>query len=103
MAWATQLIEQLKQGKTVTAHPRGNSMAPKIRSGDQVEIRPLEESEVLSKGDIVLCKVNGTEYLHLISAVRGEQFQISNNRGRVNGWIRREKIYGKLVRVGPKP
>ncbi len=102
MAWATQCIEQLKQGKTVIAHPRGSSMTPKIRSGDEVEIRPLKEGEVLKKGDIVLCRVRGIEFLHLITALRGEQYQISNNHGHVNGWIRRDKIFGILTRTGPK-
>lgn len=35
----------------------------------------------------MLCKVNGTEYLHLIKAIQGSRFQIGNNKGRINGWI----------------
>ena len=50
-------------------------------------------------GDVVLCKVNGREYLHLIKAVQGERYQIGNNRGRINGWVSRNGIFGKCVRV----
>jgi hypothetical protein len=52
-------------------------------------------------GDIVLCKVNGAEYVHLIKAVRGEQFQIGNNRGRINGWISGHNIFGKCTGIEP--
>jgi hypothetical protein len=47
----------------------------------------------------VLCKVNGREYLHLIKAISGERFQIGNNRGRINGWVSANAIFGKCVRV----
>ena len=50
-------------------------------------------------GDIVLCKVRGNEYLHLIKAVQGERFQIGNNRGLINGWVPPSAIFGKLVSV----
>ena len=36
-------------------------------------------------GDVVLCKVNGRHYLHLVKAIQGKRFQIGNNRGRING------------------
>ena len=35
--------------------------------------------------------------LHLITAIRGEQYRISSNRGRVNGWITRNGIHGVLT------
>ena len=49
----------------------------------------------------VLCKVNGSEYLHLVKAIRGPQCQIGNNRGRINGWIGARGIYVCLVKVEP--
>ena len=54
---------------------------------------------VLARGDIVLCKVAGNQYLHLIKAIQADRFQIGNNRGGINGWIGRRQIYGRLVRV----
>lgn len=40
----------------------------------------------------MLCSVHGRQYLHLIKAKRGEQYQIGNNHGRINGWT--DIIYG---------
>jgi uncharacterized protein YfaA (DUF2138 family) len=53
----------------------------------------------LEVGDIVLCKVNGYQYLHLIKAIQGSRFQIGNNRGRINGWVSHSAIYGKCVSI----
>lgn len=70
-------------------------MAPKINSGDLITVSP--ELGELRKGDIVLCKVSGRYYVHLIKAVRKGQYQIGNNRGGINGWTSR--IYGKVTKV----
>lgn len=93
MSWATHYIEKLKNGETVQFRPRGNSMKGKIDSGQLVTVAPVGGIE-LKKGDIVLCKVNGSQYLHLIKAIQGERYQIGNNIGRINGWITQNFIYG---------
>jgi SOS-response transcriptional repressor LexA len=99
MSWATNYIQALQLGKTVQFRPRGNSMVPKIYSGDLVTVEPCLPGCLLELGDIVLCRVSGQEYLHLISAIRGEQIQISNNRGFINGWTSVSRIYGKVIKV----
>ncbi len=99
MGWATGYITQLQGGATVQCRPRGNSMQPKIKSGQLCTIVPITEDIILEKGDIVLAKVGGCQYLHLISAVQGERYQISNNKGHVNGWVGMDQIYGKCVNV----
>lgn len=98
MAWATGHIAKLKAGETVSFRPRGNSMTGKIESGQHCTVVPVETS-TLEVGDIVLCKVNGREYLHLIKAIQGPRFKIGNNRGRINGWITANGIFGKCVAV----
>lgn len=98
MGWATPYIEKLKLGETVQFRPRGNSMSGKIESGQLCTVSPAN-TESLSVGDIVLCKANGFQYLHLIKAIQGNRFQIGNNRGRINGWIGANGIYGKCVRI----
>jgi SOS-response transcriptional repressor LexA len=98
MGWATQHIEKLKNKETVSFRPRGNSMKGKIESGQLVTVKPVTETD-LEKGDIVLCKVNGNEYIHLIKAIQGNRYQIGNNKGRINGWITYNSIYGKLSKV----
>jgi hypothetical protein len=97
MGWASGYIVRLSQGETVQFRPRGASMRGRIESGQFCTVIPVTEK--LKVGDIVLCKVNGREYLHLIKAVQGERYQIGNNRGRINGWISRGGIFGKCVRV----
>lgn len=78
--------------------PRGHSMKPKIESGQLCTVSPVAVDD-LKVGDIVLCKVKGNEFLHLIKAIQGERFQIGNNRGGINGWIGSNGIFGRLVSV----
>src|SRR4051812_49947524 len=98
MGWATSYIEKLRKGETISFRPRGNSMTGKINSGDLCTVIPVV-IEDLKVGDIVLCKVNGFQYLHLIKAIQGERFQIGNNRGRINGWVSGNCIYGRCTRI----
>lgn len=85
MGWAAQLIYKLINGEIIKCRPRGNSMNGKIRSGQLCTIRPLNDNEILSKGDIVICKVNGNEYLYLIKAINQRKYLIRNNFGKTNG------------------
>lgn len=82
----------------VSFRPRGHSMSGKIESGQLCTVAPVGPGE-LAVGDIVLCRVNGSEYLHLVKAIDGERFQIGNNRGRINGWITARSIFGRCTRV----
>ena len=75
-------------------------MKPRIESGQLVTISPIVKAS-LAVGDIVLCKVGGKEYLHLLKAIQGDRFQIGNNKGHINGWVTASGIYGKCVRVDP--
>jgi hypothetical protein len=75
-------------------------MSPKVESGQLCTVIPIDPS-ALAVGDIVLCKVKGSEYLHLVKAMQDGRFQIGNNRGFINGWIGAHAIYGKLIRVEP--
>ena len=98
MGWATHYIEKLRTGETVSFRPRGASMKGRIESGQLCTIVPVDCS-TLSVGDIVLCKVRGAEYLHIVKAINGERFQIGNNRGGINGWIGATGIFGRCIRV----
>ncbi len=99
MGWATLHIKRLAAGETVSFRPRGHSMTGIIASGQRVTVRPLAASDMLEKGMVVLCKVRGAEYLHLIKAVRGHEVLIGNNRGGENGWTNRASVYGILLSV----
>ena len=75
-------------------------MVPLIRSRQQVVVAPVDPSK-LEVGDIVLARVAGTVYLHLVSSVdpAKKRVQISNNRGRINGWTSHDRVFGICVAV----
>ena len=98
MGWATHAIAKLKEGEEVTIRPSGHSMTPRVKSGQLCRIAPVEASK-LAVHDIVLCRVRGNEYLHLVKAIQGSRYQIGNNRGRINGWVEKRSIFGKLVEI----
>lgn len=90
---------KLLQGQVCLVQGFGNSMTPILKSGQVCEVSPIENYELLKKGDIVLCKVKGNVYLHLISAIKGNQYQISNNHKHVNGWVTKNNIFGKVTKI----
>jgi hypothetical protein len=98
MTWASNYITKLKRGESVTFRAKGHSMTGKIDHNTEVTIIPVDRP--LRKGDIVLCRVHGAEYLHLVKGMKKTdekkpgQFLIGNNRGGTNGWTGRDKIYG---------
>src|SRR5262245_1370196 len=98
MGWATGHIEKLRDGEGVSFRPKGNSMIGNIGSGKLCSVVPLESGD-LKVGDIVLCKVNGREYMHLIKGIQGEQFQIGKNWGGMSGWVTSNAIFGKCIRI----
>jgi hypothetical protein len=99
MGWAAQHIARLKAGETVTFRPRGHSMTGRIESGQLCTVAPVADPATLGPGAIVLCRVGGNDYLHLVKAIQGRRFLIGNNRGGINGWVGAGAIYGECVRV----
>jgi hypothetical protein len=68
MGWADGHIARLAQGETVQFRPRGHSMTGKVNDGQLCTVTPLVGDHELVVGDIVLCRVKGSQYLHLIKA-----------------------------------
>ena len=97
MSWATPYVARLTSGESVTFRPRGHSMSPLIVSGQEVTVEPIGDQAV-QPGDVVLCRVRGQHYLHLVKAVQGDRYLIGNNRGGINGWVNRRALYGRWVR-----
>ncbi|MBC8136890.1 MAG: hypothetical protein H8F28_13480 [Fibrella sp.] len=98
MSWARFAIEALGRGETLQIRPRGHSMTGKVNDGDLVTVAPCDP-ETLEVGDIVLVRVSGNDYLHLVKAKDRGRFQIGNNRGGINGWVGKNGIYGKAIKV----
>lgn len=98
MSWADTYIASLQAGETVQFRPRGNSMQGKIESGQLVTVAPA--THPVAVGSIVLCKVNGSQYLHLVVAVGSDgRYQIGNNKGHVNGWCTAANVFGVVTKV----
>jgi hypothetical protein len=73
-------------------------MKGRIESGQLCTVAPVDTS-TLKAGDIVLCRVGGSEYLHIIKAIGHGRFQIGNNRGGINGWVGPNSVFGKCIRI----
>lgn len=99
--WAGAAIAALRRGETATVRPRGNSMAPKVNDGDIVELAPCTGDDT-RPGDIVLVRVRGRIYLHLIKARDEARLLIGNNRGGLNGWVAPGAVFGKAIRLRRK-
>lgn len=98
MSWAKFAIEKLRKGEMVQIRPRGHSMKGKVNDGALVTVEPCSTEE-LPVGSIVLVRVKGNDYLHLIKAVNQGRFLIGNNRGGINGWVGRSCIYGIATKI----
>ena len=72
-------------------------MSGRIESGQLVTVTPVDPSTVKA-GDVVLCKVHGAEYVHLVKAVQDGRFLIGGVRS-INGWIGHNGIFGLVVKI----
>ncbi len=96
------VLADLAAGKTVENYREGgNSMTPRIMNGQKQTLVPIKDPASIREGDIVLCKVRGSYFTHLVKAIRNNkgkrEFLIGNNHGHVNGWTR--AVCGKSVAV----
>ncbi len=98
MSWAKYAVEALRNGQSAQIRPRGHSMKGKVNDGDLVTLEPCNPDH-LSVGDVVLVRVRGRDYLHLIKAIDGGRFPIGNNRGGTNGWVGHNCIHGIATKI----
>ena len=97
-----RLVPKLAAGETVRFSPKGTSMQPRIRSGQELTIAPVDPSK-LGRGDIVFARVWGSYLFHKVSAFKTRQVQISRQDGRVNGWTNLDNVYGIVIAIDGKP
>jgi len=72
-------------------------MTPRIKNGAMVSIAPFPTGALPEVGQVVLARVRKRWMLHLVSATRKGQAQISNNHGHVNGWTSLSNIVGIVL------
>ena len=51
--------DKLRAGETIIIVGFGESMTPKIKSGEPVIVAPVTAETALKKNDVVFCKVGG--------------------------------------------
>src|SRR5438094_6209096 len=79
------------------SHANKYQAFPPILAGTAlVTIAPYGDAEP-EVNDVVLVKVRGREYLHLIKARQDARYLIGNNRGGLNGWVGRGAIFGRAT------
>src|SRR5262245_14955767 len=96
---------RVHDGDTVTLSPVPQSPCPSCTADPTAPCATCDNSRTapgLRVDDIVLVKVRGTVYLHLINAIQDRRYQIGNNRGHINGWVGPDAIYGLAVSVNGK-
>ena len=71
----------------------------RVRDGDAVTVAPCDPAS-LEPGAIVLVRVKGRDYLHLVKARRGDRLLIGNSRGGVNGWVGPGAVHGVATEIG---
>lgn len=68
-----------------------------VNHRDLVTVVPATVHDVKA-GDVVLCRVAGADYLHLVRQKDGKgRCLIGNNKGHDNGWTK--AVYGKCTKV----
>ena len=98
MSWADRAIEELREGRTTQVRPHGQSMKGRVESGALVTLEPCKTGD-LKENDVVLVRVKGNVYLHLVKARQGERLLIGNNRGGINGWVGPQAVYGLATKI----
>ncbi len=81
-------------------------MLGRINDSDLVTLAPCE-SETLAVGDMVLVRIQGRRYVHLVlhQVLQRElgRLLIGNNHGNVNGWVAEQDVYGRVTAIDSSP
>lgn len=96
MGWVTDALRELKAGRPAHVRPVGGSMRGRIESGQAITICPVDPAEV-KPDDVVLVAWKGNYLLHLVKEATADQLLIGNNLGKINGWVARSAVIGKVT------
>lgn len=100
MGWVTDALAELRAGRTARVRPVGGSMRGRIESGQEVTIAPADPADV-RPDDVVLVAWKGNHLLHLVREATADRLLIGNNLGKVNGWVARSAVAGRVTEVRP--
>ena len=102
------LLEALKVGHSYTwTFPDGGNLASMrnaVKHGQTLTMSPVADPNELLVGDMVLVRWHNGAIFHLVGEIQDDQFLIVNSVGKINGWVERDAILGKVTRiVDPEP
>ncbi len=97
MGWVKDALKVLKEEGICQIRPHGGSMRGRIESGQLVTIIQARGEEVVID-DVVFIQWKNNYILHLVLDIQ-EEIQIGNNLGKVNGWIPKSAVIGKVIKV----
>lgn len=100
MGWVTDALKQLRAGRPAHVRPVGGSMRGRIESGQAVTILPVDPADVVAD-DVVFVAWNGNFLLHLVKEATPDQLLIGNNVGKINGWVARSAVVGRVTDARP--
>lgn len=92
------LLEKLREGKIVQLAPKGISMIPFIRGGqDKVLVR---KEEAVNVGDVVLVVYQDRMILHRVYAINGSRLTLMGD-GNLQGTeeVELEEVLGKVLQI----
>lgn len=102
--WADTAYDALCRGETVEVRPRGHSMSGRISDGNRVTLQPCCVEDI-AVGDVVLVRIQGRRYAHLVLhqvlELEPGRMLIGNNSGSVDGWVGEQDVYGRVIAVEP--
>ncbi len=102
------LLEALKEGRSYTwTVPEGGNLASMrnaIKHGQTLTMSPVTSKVELQVGDLVLVKWHQGDIFHLVGEIKNGQYLIVNSLGKVNGWVDKQEILGKITNIiEPEP
>ena len=98
MGWVKDALKELREKGVCQIRPHGGSMRGKIESGQLVTIEKINGDRVKLE-DIIFVKWKGNYLLHLAKEINEEEILIGNNLGKINGWISKKNVIGKVVKI----
>lgn len=102
------LLEALREGRSYTwIVPEGGnlaSMRKAIKHGQTLTMSPITDLVEPQVGDLVLVKWHEGDIFHIVGDIQNNQYLIVNSLGKVNGWVGRQEILGKITEIiDPEP
>jgi len=102
------LLEALEEGNSYTwTVPEGGnlaSMRKAIKHGQTLTMSPVTESTEVLVGDLVLVRWHQGDIFHIVGEIQNGQYKIVNSLGKVNGWVGKQEIIGKITQIiDPEP